>query len=67
MRACEMCPPSAVDTALILSPGWVSALSAAMLDTVPEVLWMLANSQLKICFANWIPSDSMSSKSSQPW
>ena len=35
--AWEICPPSAVETAVMVSPGFERAFSAAMLDTVPEV------------------------------
>ncbi len=32
-----MCPPSAVETAVILSPGFANAFKAAIFETVPDV------------------------------
>ena len=62
-----MWPPSAVETAVIESPGFDSAFNAAMLETVPEIDWMLTKLQLNTLLADSIPSDSMVSKSSHPW
>ena len=42
MRACEMCPPSAVETAVIESPGFARAFNAPMFETVPDVDCMFA-------------------------
>ena len=62
-----MWPPSAVETAVMRSPGLTIALSAAMFATVPEIGWMLAKFALKTFLAKSIPMVSMVSKSSQPW
>ena len=67
MRACEICPPSAVETAVIVSPGFASAFSPAMFDTVPDVDWIFAKLQSNTRFAAAIPISSMVSKSSHPW
>ena len=67
IRAWEMCPPSAVETAVMVSPGFARALRPAMLETVPEVDWMLAKLQPKTRCAEAMPISSMVSKSSQPW
>ena len=65
--AWEICPPSAVETAVMVSPGFERAFNAAMLDTVPEVDWILAKLQLNTRLADLIPISSIVSKSSQPW
>ena len=66
MFACEMCPPSAVETAVIESPGFERALSAAIFDTVPDIDWMFTKLQLNTLFADSMPVDSIVSKSSHP-
>ena len=51
----------------MVSPGFERAFNAAMLETVPEVDWILAKLQLKTRLADLIPISSIVSKSSQPW
>ena len=58
---------SAVETAVIESPGFDRAFNAAMFDTVPDIDWMFTKLQLNTLFADSMPMDSMVSKSSHPW
>ncbi len=59
--AWDMCPPSDVATAVILSPGFVVASRTAMLATVPDIGLTSTNSALKTSWASCSQMVSISS------